>query len=149
MVVSPSENGITVLPTTLAICECPSARKMATFKGSQARSDKTIVLFTFVGSGAVGKLGYFQPFLIVGRMLATIGGGLIYTFDIGAPSSKFIGYQVVARTGISLTIQIPTIVAQATSTRADVSIAMSTMLCKSAFHSPVLTFSTRLYSDNL
>jgi MFS transporter, DHA2 family, glioxin efflux transporter len=64
-------------------------------------------------------------------MLATIGGGLIYTFDIGTPPSKFIAYQVVASIGVGLAIQIPIIVAQATSTRADVSIAMSTMLCKS------------------
>jgi hypothetical protein len=63
-------------------------------------------------------------------MLATAGGGLIYTFDIGTSPSKFIGYQVVAGTGIGIAIQIPIIVAQATSMRADVSIAMSTMLCK-------------------
>jgi MFS transporter, DHA2 family, glioxin efflux transporter len=88
----------------------------------------------------VGKIGYYQPFLIVGSMLATIGGGLIYTFDIDTPSSKFIGYQVIAGTGIGLAIQIPIIVAQATSTRADVSIAMSTMLCKSALSGTVFAF---------
>jgi hypothetical protein len=64
-------------------------------------------------------------------MLSTIGGGLIYSFDIGTPASKFIGYQVVAGAGIGLAIQVPIIVAQATSSRADLSIAMSTMLCKS------------------
>lgn len=102
-----------------------------------ASSNEGAALFTFIGSGAVGKVGYFQPFLIVGSMLATIGGGLIYTFDVGTPSSKFIGFQVVAGTGIGLVIQIPIIVAQATSTRSDVSIAMSTMLCKSAFNCSV------------
>lgn len=95
----------------------------------------------------MGKIGYFQPFLIAGSMLATIGGGLIYTFDIGTLSSKFIGYQVVAGTGVGLAIKIPIIVAQATSTRADMSIAMSTMLCKSPFQSPLLGLSTRLWSD--
>jgi MFS transporter, DHA2 family, glioxin efflux transporter len=83
-----------------------------------------------VGSAAIGKIGYFQPFLIVGSMLAAIGAGLIYTFDLDTPPSKFIGYQVVAGTGIGLAIQIPIIVAQATSSAADVSVAMSSMLCK-------------------
>lgn len=64
-------------------------------------------------------------------MVATIGNGLIYTFDIGTPPSKFIGYQVVAGVGVGLAIQVPVIVAQATSSRADTPIAISTVLCKS------------------
>ncbi|MCJ1396154.1 hypothetical protein MMC18_009043 [Xylographa bjoerkii] len=103
--VSPSESGIRVLPTILAIS-----------------------LFTFVGAGAVGKIGWYQPFLIFGSMLATIGGSLIYTFDIGTSIGKFIGYQVIAGAGIGIAIQVPVIVAQATSSRPDMAVSMSTVL---------------------
>ena len=103
--VSPSESGIRVLPTILSVS-----------------------LFTFVGAGAVGKIGWYQPFLIVGSMLATIGGGLVYTFDIGTPASKFIGYQVLAGIGLGLGIQVPVVVAQSTSGFKDLSLAMSTVL---------------------
>jgi len=84
-------------------------------------------LFTFVGAGAVGKIGWYQPFILIGSALATIGGGLIYTFDIGTGAPKFIGYQVIA-VGLGLAIQVPLVVAQAPSSRADVSIAMATVM---------------------
>ena len=54
-------------------------------------------------------------------MLATIGSGLVYTFDIGTPSSEWIGYQVLAGIGSGLVLQIPIIVAQAVSTPEDLS----------------------------
>jgi len=76
----------------------------------------------------VGKIGWYQPFLLLGSALAIIGGSLIYTFDIGTGPAKFIGYQVIAGTGVGLMIQVPIVVAQATSSRADVTVAMSTVL---------------------
>ena len=54
-------------------------------------------------------------------MLATIGSGLVYTFDIGTPSSEWIGYQIIAGVGSGLVIQIPIIVSQAVSKPADLS----------------------------
>lgn len=137
-----------------------------------------IGLFTFVGAGAVGKIGYYQPFILIGSALSTIGGGFIYTyvfpklllpllafslevryrsipfkyprkkfqtthwtvdpsntnskpthsFDINTGPPKFIGYQVIAGIGVGLCIQVPIVVAQATSSRADASIAMATVM---------------------
>ena len=63
-------------------------------------------------------------------MLAIIGGSLIYTFDIGTSTGKFIGYQVIAGAGIGIAIQVPVIVAQATSSRPDMAVSMSTVLCE-------------------
>ncbi|KAL3424015.1 major facilitator superfamily transporter [Phlyctema vagabunda] len=102
---SPSESGIRVLPTILAVS-----------------------LFTLVGAGACGKVGWYQPFLIVGASLGTIGAGLIYTLDIGTSSGKYIGYQIVAGVGIGVCIQVPVIVAQATCAAVDLPIAMSCIL---------------------
>jgi hypothetical protein len=104
---TPSESGIRVLPLILATTIC-----------------------TLVGAAGVGKLGYFQPFLIIGSAIVTVGSGLIYTLDINSPSSKYIGYQIAAGIGGGLPIQVPVIVAQAISARVDVSVTMSTIMCK-------------------
>ncbi|THC93732.1 hypothetical protein EYZ11_006772 [Aspergillus tanneri] len=74
------------------------------------------------------KIGWYQPFLIVGSMLAIIGGGLIYTFNIGTPTGKWIGYQIIAGFGLGLAIQTPVIVAQSTTAQPDVGMAMSNVL---------------------
>jgi len=103
--VSPSQSGIRVLPTILAVS-----------------------LFTLVGAGACGKVGWYQPFLLLGASLGTIGAGLVYTLDIGSSSGKYIGYQVIAGIGVGVCIQVPVIVAQATCSMADLSIAMSCVL---------------------
>jgi len=83
------------------------------------------------GAGAVGKMGWIHPFLILGTALATLGGGLIYTFDINTSVSKFVGYQLIAGIGVGLVIQVPIITAQAISDREDLAVASSNMLCKS------------------
>ena len=92
-------------------------------------ADKDAALFTLVASGLVGKIGYFQPFLVVGSSIALVGSGLIYTLDIGSSPAQFIGYQVVAGTGIGMAIQVPVIVAQSLSPKADISSAVATVLC--------------------
>lgn len=103
--VSPTESGIRVLPTILSIS-----------------------IFTMFGAGAVGKLGWIQPFLIAGAALATVGGGLIHMFDIGTSVGKFVGYQIIAGVGVGLGIQVPIITAQTVSTRRDMPVASSNML---------------------
>lgn len=60
--------------------------------------------------------------------MTTVGAGLIYTLNIGSHSGAWIGYQVLAGVGTGLTIQIPIIVAQGTSTPADVSSVSSIIL---------------------
>jgi hypothetical protein len=89
-------------------------------------------------------MGWYQPFLILGASLGTIGAGLIYTLNIGSSSSKYIGYQVVAGIGIGVCIQVPVIVAQATCAMADLSIAMSCILCMSARGFEILSNQTSL-----
>ncbi|KAF7593529.1 hypothetical protein BBP40_011257 [Aspergillus hancockii] len=66
-------------------------------------------------------------------MLAVIGDGLIYTFDIGTPTGKWIGYQIIAGFGPDLAIQTPVIVDQSISSRADVGVAMSNVLLTKDF----------------
>lgn len=51
--------------------------------------------------------------------MSTIGGGLIFTLDIGSPPSHWIGYQIIAGIGLGMGFQIPIIVAQASVALAD------------------------------
>lgn len=103
--VDPTESGIRVLPTILSLSLC-----------------------TMVASGAVGKLGWIQPFLLVGAGLACIGGGLVYTFDVGTSVGKFIGFQIVAGVGMGLALQVPVITAQSISKFPDLAVSMASVL---------------------
>ena len=64
---------------------------------------------------------------------------MIYSFDIGSSSAKIIGYQVIAGAGNGIIVQVPVIVAQATSSRRDMAISISTILCKSLLYPPYYT----------
>ena len=98
---------------------------------AQNLSNLGTALFTLLSSGAVGRLGFFQPFLVAGSVVATIGSGLTYTLDIGSSTSKFVGYQVVAGIGIGTAIQVPVIAAQSMSAKADISVTTTCILCES------------------
>ncbi|KAJ5406879.1 Major facilitator superfamily domain general substrate transporter [Penicillium sp. CMV-2018d] len=83
---------------------------------------------TFLSSAIVTKAGYYQPFLIAGSILATIGAGLIYTFDLTSGLGPIIGYQILYGTGTGLSVRIPIIVAGALSSTDDQAITMATVL---------------------
>lgn len=72
-----------------------------------------VSIFTVVSGGLITTYGVYVPFLLAGSALTTIGAGLIYTLDIGSPSSHWIGYQALAGIGIGLSIQVPIIANQA------------------------------------
>lgn len=80
-----------------------------------------VALFTIASGGLITMTGYYIPIMIVGSALASIGAGLIYTLDIGSPSSHWIGYQALTGIGLGLIFQIPIIVAQAVVPAEDVS----------------------------
>lgn len=87
-----------------------------------------IAIFTIFSGGFVTVTGHYTGLMVVGSVLNTIGAGLIYTLDIGSPSSEWIGYQVLAGIGAGLTIQIPIIVGQGVSEPSDVSSVSSMIL---------------------
>ncbi|KAI1358477.1 putative MFS transporter [Xylaria arbuscula] len=103
--VSASQSGIRTLPTVL-----------------------TTSVFSFLGSIAVSRLGYYKAFLIVGAIFLTIGGGLIYTLEPESGPGKYIGYQVFTAIGSGLVIQLNVIVAQALTARSDVAVATAIVL---------------------
>lgn len=86
-------------------------------------------LSTLISSSLVGKLKYYQPFLLVGAVFATIGAGLIYTYDIGTGLGSIIGYQILYGVGTGLSVQIPVVVAGAITRPEDQAVTLSTVLC--------------------
>lgn len=78
----------------------------------------------------IGKLQIFQPFLLVGGVMATVGVGLVYTFDIDVGIDRVIGYQILYGIGTGLGVQTPNLVATVMSSAEDVSIAVATVSCK-------------------
>ena len=71
-----------------------------------------------------------MPFLLAGSALATIGAGLLYTLDVGSPSSHWIGYQALAGIGIGLSIQVPIIANQSFVKVSEISSITAVTLCK-------------------
>lgn len=80
-----------------------------------------IALCTIASGLSISLNGHYIPWMIAGSTLSTIGAGLIFTLDLGSPSGKWIGYQILAGVGSGLSFQIPIIVAQDVAEPSDVS----------------------------
>ncbi|CAI7625259.1 unnamed protein product [Penicillium viridicatum] len=115
---SPMASGIKNIPTILSTCQF---RSLCIYMQQKA-------IATFLSSAIVTKIGYYQPFLLAGSILATIGAGLIYTFDLTSGLGPIIGYQILYGTGTGLSVQIPIVVAGALSSTDDQAITMATVL---------------------
>jgi hypothetical protein len=81
-------------------------------------------------SAIITRIGYYTPLLIVGGVLLTIGSGLIYTLDIGTPTGKYIGYQILVGVGNGICSQLPLIIALAFSESEDIAITTALVLCR-------------------
>jgi MFS family permease len=100
----------------------------------------SVSVFTILSGGLVTAFGRYKPLMLLSSISATIGAGLIYTLDVGTPSARWIGYQILAGVGLGLGFQLPIIVAQATVDTSDLSSATAIVLCKSisfSAHLPV------------
>lgn len=90
-----------------------------------------VTIATISSGGIVSATGYYQPLLIGGSAVATIGAGLLYLLDVNTSTGKWIGYQIVAGAGWGMAFQIPMIAVQGTVAPKDLSSATGILLCKS------------------
>lgn len=60
------------------------------------------VLAAFIGSALAAQLGWWNPFVVLGAPLVSIGGGLLTTIYPDVSSSRWIGYQILGGVGYSL-----------------------------------------------
>lgn len=77
---SPEQSGIHYLPTVI--------------------SD---TVTSFVGSGIAMLIGYWNPFLVLGTVLVSLGGGTLSLLSPGVAFSKIIGFQILGGVGYCLT----------------------------------------------
>lgn len=73
----------------------------------------SLSLLSVVSGLLITFFGHFVYLMILASILAAIGTGLIYTFDISTSAGKWIGYQIITGVGVGLGLQIPIIVNQA------------------------------------
>jgi len=86
---------------------------------------------TQIATGTIiGKIGRFNPFIIAGTIVTTIGCGLLFTLQVDSGSPAWIGYQVIAGIGEGLCLNVPIIVTQRIAPTEDVAVATAIVLCK-------------------
>ncbi|KAF5666343.1 major facilitator superfamily transporter [Fusarium heterosporum] len=99
--------------------------------GSGVRNLPLILAVTFAtiaSGGLVTATGFYQPLLIGGAAIATVGAGLLYLLDIDTSTGKWIGYQIVAGVGWGVAFQIPMIAVQGTVDPEDLASATGILL---------------------
>ncbi|KAH6646240.1 putative MFS transporter [Truncatella angustata] len=83
---------------------------------------------TFLTTVFVGKTGMFQPFIMAGAILQTLGVGLYYTFGLDTGLGPIIGYQIIYGIGCGLGIQTAIVVGQTLSPVEDMSMTLATII---------------------
>ncbi|KIV90376.1 hypothetical protein PV10_07685 [Exophiala mesophila] len=68
---------------------------------------------TVVSGALTARWGHYMPFVMLSVVLMSTGAGLITTFSIGMPASKWIGYQILYGLGVGVGFQQPQIAVQA------------------------------------
>ncbi|OAA46137.1 Major facilitator superfamily domain, general substrate transporter [Metarhizium rileyi] len=71
-----------------------------------------VTISTILSGTFVSATGRYQPMLLGGGVVATIGAGLLYMLDVDSSAGEWIGYQIVAGLGWGTAFQIPMIAVQ-------------------------------------
>jgi hypothetical protein len=81
-----------------------------------------LVIISMSSGGLVTVIGYYTPFMIVSSVLASIGAGLLTTFEVDTGHAKWIGYQFMFGAGIGFGMQQTMVAVQACLEGPDVAI---------------------------
>lgn len=92
-----------------------------------------LVIMSLVGGVGVTVFGYYTPFFIGSTILMSIGAGLLTTFTVDTPSSKWIGYQIIYGFGVGLAIQTPLIAVQTVLPLEDVPVGTALIIFTQTF----------------
>jgi len=120
---SPSMSGVDLLALLLTnvlfLVICGGLCKV------QPSMHKTHQSLTFRAVQAV--VGYYMPFSILGAIFTIIASGLMTTFSPSTSTGTWIGYKIIQGIGGDMSIQIPILAMQASSSREQISV-ISTLL---------------------
>nr|POE78410.1 efflux pump roqt [Quercus suber] len=87
-----------------------------------------MVLGSMGGGFTTTKIGYYNPYAIVGSCIMSVGAGLITTFNMNTSEGVWIGYQILFGFGLGLSFQTPNLAVQNTLPKQDVPIGLALML---------------------
>ena len=109
-----------------------------------------LVVTVFLGGFGVTKLGYYQPFMLAGTVLLSVGSGLLSTLTPSSGTAQWLPYQVLAGLGIGISTQQPAIAVQSTLPPADVNIAIAVVLFAQCFGPTVfITVAQAVFASRL
>ncbi|KAI8945529.1 MFS general substrate transporter [Xylaria longipes] len=72
----------------------------------------SVVVASIIAGGLITAFGYYTPFMIIGTVLAAIGGGLMTTWTPHTSTAQWIGYQILFGIGVGASLQQPLIAVQ-------------------------------------
>ncbi|KAG6058094.1 hypothetical protein E4U17_000487 [Claviceps sp. LM77 group G4] len=70
------------------------------------------LVMSIISGVITNTTGYYNPSMFLCTVLASVGAGLVSTFDVGTPQPKWIGYQALLGFGIGFGLQQPIVCAQ-------------------------------------
>ncbi|KAI6782766.1 drug:H+ antiporter-2 [Emericellopsis cladophorae] len=88
----------------------------------------SVTIGTIVSGVLISAKGYYQPLLLGGGAVATIGAGLLYTLNIHSTTGEWIGYQILAGVGWGVAFQVPMIAVQGNAEPRDLASATGMLL---------------------
>jgi len=71
------------------------------------------VIGSFSSGGLVNVTGHYLTMILVGPLVAAVGGGLLFTIDEYTPNARLIGYQIIFGAGLGVAFQLPVMAIQA------------------------------------
>lgn len=80
-------------------------------------------------AGFITAVGMPMYVMIIGAILSCVGSGLVYTFEVNTPASKWIGYLILLGFGYGMTLQLGIIVGQASSKPEDIAVTTAAINC--------------------
>ncbi|KAF4776913.1 major facilitator superfamily transporter [Colletotrichum scovillei] len=86
------------------------------------------ILTIFLSGWGVTKTGYYQPFMLAGTVLVSVGAGLLSTLKVSSGANLWIPFQVIAGLGIGASTQQAAVAVQSSLEEADVAIGVAVVL---------------------
>ncbi|KAF2136239.1 uncharacterized protein K452DRAFT_362674 [Aplosporella prunicola CBS 121167] len=109
-----------------------------------------LVIASIMAGASVTRFGYYTPFLIASSIVASVGAGLITTFEPNTGHAKWIGYQVIFGFGLGLGMQQANVSVQCVLSRADVPTGTTLMFFANQLGAAVfLSVSQNIFTSQL
>ena len=93
----------------------------------------SLTVGAILSGGMVRRSGYYVPPMYFGVICMSLGAGLMTTFTPETSTGKWIGYQILFGFGIGVSMQQPSMAAQNSLDRTDISIGVSVMFFGQSF----------------